>query len=195
MSSLLVIEYLSVDGVAQGPGHAGEDPDNGFELGGWAGPHLPDHREYGTATYQSASAFLFGRRTFELWRPHWSQVSDPHDHIAAALNTRPKYVASTTMDEPDWPGTTVLAGDLPEQVGELKLKHGPGPIVLAGSTQLANTLIGNDLVDVYQLWIHPIVLGGGKRLFEPPLSPQQDLRLITTCTTRTGLAILTFERT
>jgi dihydrofolate reductase len=194
MSTLLVIEYLSVDGVAQAPGHDGEDPDNGFALGGWAGPHLEDHREYGTTRYQNASAFLFGRRTFELWRPHWSQVSDPDDHIAAALNTRPKYVVSTTMEEPAWSGTTVLAGDIPEQVGELKLKHGPGPIVLAGSTQLAQTLIDNDLVDAYDLWIHPIVLGTGKRLFEPPLSPQQDLRLVSTCTTRTGLMILTFER-
>lgn len=187
--TLLVIEYLSVDGVAQGPGHEGEDPDGGFTLGGWAGPHLPDHREYGTATYQNASAFVFGRRTFELWRPHWSQVTDPDDHIATALNTRPKYVVSTTMAEPDWAGTTVL--DSAEQIGELK--HGPGPIVLAGSTQLAHTLIEHDLVDVYQLWIHPFVLGGGKRLFAS--SPPRDLRLISTCTTRTGLAILTFERT
>ncbi|WP_109505745.1 dihydrofolate reductase family protein [Nocardioides speluncae] len=99
MSTLTVIEYVSVDGVAQAPGHAGEDTDGGFAHGGWAGPQLADHREYGTTLYQNAGAFIFGRRTYELWQPHWSAVTDPGDRIAAALNDRPKHVVSTTLTE------------------------------------------------------------------------------------------------
>lgn len=192
MSELTIIEYLTLDGVAQAPGHATEDTDAGFPHGGWAGPHLPDHRQYGTPTYQTAAAFLFGRRTYELWLAHWPGVTDPDDHIATALNARPKYVASTTLTEATWPGTTIWSDRIPERVIDLKTRL-DGDIVVAGSTNLARTLIGHDLVDSYQLWLHPVTVGPGKRLLDAT-SGRQELRLVTTVTTRTGLVILTYER-
>ncbi|MFD3401536.1 dihydrofolate reductase family protein [Kribbella sp. NPDC058693] len=193
MRKLVVIEYLSLDGVVQGPGHAAEDEDGGFDLGGWTGPHMADHREWGSPLYQAAGAFVFGRRTYDLWLPHWSTITDPDDLIAAALNGRPKYVASTTLTAATWPGTTVWPDRIPERVAELKAQPG-GDILIAGSAALASDLIDRKLVDTYHLWFHPVVLGAGKRLFPPGLAPQQDLDLISSTTTRTGLAILTYER-
>jgi dihydrofolate reductase len=193
MSTLVLVEYLSLDGVAQAPGHDQEDQDGGFVHGGWAGPHLPDHREYGTELYQNASAFVFGRRTYDIWLPHWPNVTDPHDHIAHALNTRPKYVASTTLSEATWPGTTIWTDHVPEQLTRLKNDVGDGHILVPGSTDLARTLIEHDLVDAYQLWIHPFILGAGKGPFSGRLDQKRDLRLVTCTTTRTGLAVLTYE--
>ena len=192
MSKLVLIEYVSLDGVVQAPGHDAEDTDGGFTLGGWAGPNLADHREYGTALYENAGGFLFGRRTYEIWLPHWSAVTDPSDGIAAALNSRPKYVASRTLTEPTWRGTTVWSDEIPLHVVQAKAEL-DGDLVVAGSSQLVQTLIHHDLVDTYQLWLHPVVLGTGKRLF-PDGTPPTHLKLTTTTTSPTGLAILTYER-
>ncbi|WP_109507534.1 dihydrofolate reductase family protein [Nocardioides speluncae] len=194
MASLTVIEYLSLDGVAQAPGHEGEDTDDGFRHGGWAGPHLADHREHGTVTYLSASAFLFGRRTYDIWVPHWPAITDPADLIAGALNSRPKYVVSTTLAEASWAGTTIWPDRIPDRVAELKKQH-ECQIVVPGSSNLAHTLIEHDLVDTYQLWYHPVVLGGGKRLFGGGPGPLTTLRLTTTTVTATGVAILTYDKT
>jgi dihydrofolate reductase len=194
MRKLVVIEYLSLDGVVQGPGHEGEDEDNGFRLGGWTVPHMADHREYGTPVYQGASAFLFGRRTYDLWLPHWSKIADPDDHIAAALNGRPKYVASTTLREAEWARSTIWPDRVLERVAELKAQPG-GDIVVAGSSSLAGELIRHKLVDTYHLWFHPVILGEGKRLFPADSAAQLDLRLTSTTVTRTGVAILTYEKT
>lgn len=191
MRNLVVIEYLSLDGVAQAPGHLGEDPEGGFNHGGWAGPHFNDHRRYGVPVYESAGAFLFGRLTYQLWLEHWPKVTDPDDRIAGPLNDRPKYVVSTTLTEATWPGTTVIRDRVTETVAGLKQEHG-GDIVVPGSTALAHTLMAHHLVDRYHLWLHPVVLGGGKRLFATG-TPRADLRLIDVVVTGTGLAILTYE--
>lgn len=194
MATLTVLEYLSLDGVVQAPGHEGEDTDDGFRHGGWAGPHLPDHREHGTVPYHNATAFLFGRRTYDIWLPHWPAITDPTDLIAAALNGRPKYVASTTLTDAAWPGTTIWPDNIPERVTELKYQV-DGQILVPGSGNLAQTLIQHDLVDTYQLWYHPVVLGHGKRLFEPSGSPLRRLRLSTTTVTETGVVIMTYDKT
>jgi dihydrofolate reductase len=191
MRSLVVTQYSSLDGVVQAPGHAQEDPGGGFTEGGWTEPFMPDHRRYGVDLYRTAGAFLFGARTFRLWLGHWPQVTDPADHIAAALNGRPKYVASTTLDQAAaaaaWPGTTVLADDLVAAV--TALKHEPGDdIVVPGSGRLVHTLTAAGLVDRYQLWLHPLALGTGKRLFERRL----DLDLLDVTSTASSLVLLTY---
>ena len=96
MGEIHVHEFMTLDGLVQAPGHAGEDTDDGFAQGGWTQPYVVDHREFGAAEYVQAGDFLFGRRTYQIWLPHWSSVTDPDDSIAAALNSRPKYVASST---------------------------------------------------------------------------------------------------
>ena len=192
MSSLVVVEYVSLDGVIQAPGHAGEDRDGGFAHGGWTGGLMADHRRYNSQLFPTAGAFLLGRRTYEIFAAYWPTVTDETDQIAHALNSRPKYVASTTLAEAAWPGTTVLAGDVAGQVAKLKQELG-GPILVLGSSALVHTLSAHDLVDEYQLLVHPVVLGGGKRLFSGT-GGRADLRLVDSTTTGGGMVILAYQR-
>jgi dihydrofolate reductase len=187
---LIAIEYMSLDGVIQGPGHAGEDPEGGFEAGGWTGPQMPDHRRYNTESFQTAGAFLLGRLTYQIWLDYWPNVTDETDLIARALNRLPKYVASTTLDKADWQGTTIIR-DVATEIPRLKSQPG-GPIFLIGSSGLAQTLMKHRLIDEYQLWIHPVVLGRGKRLFREG-GPHAQMRLVDSRTSAGGLVILTYE--
>ena len=191
MRSLVVVEYLSLDGVIQAPGHPGEDRDGGFAHGGWTGGFMADHRRYNSQLFPAAGAFLLGRRTYEIFAAYWPTVTGEEDQIARALNSRPKYVVSTTLREAAWPGTTVLSGDVAEQVAKLKEEPG-GPVLVIGSSQLARALLAHDLVDEYQLWLHPVVLGSGKRLFGRD-GGRVDLRLVDSTTTGSGLVILTYR--
>src|SRR5262249_19338968 len=160
MSRIVVMGYTSLDGVIQGPGHAGEDTDGDFRRGGGAGPFMAEHSRYLGALFQGAGGVLLGGRTYDIWAQYWPTVTDTSDPIARSLNPRPKYVASATLEEPAWEGTTVLR-DVPREVA--KLREQPGqPILLMGSSALAQSLMAHGLVDEYQLWVHPVVLGGGK---------------------------------
>jgi dihydrofolate reductase len=190
MRKLIVAEYMSLDGVIQGPGHAGEDTDGGFEAGGWTQPLMPDHRRYNTESFQAAGAFLLGRQTYEIWAEYWPTVTDETDLIARALNEQPKYVASTTLDKANWKGTTIIR-DVPTDVARLKGQPGR-PIIVMGSSVLAHALMDHGLVDEYQLWLHPVVLGRGKRLFREG-GPRAQMRLIDCRVTTGGLVILTYE--
>ena len=192
MSKLVVIEYVSLDGVIQGPGHSGEDLDGGFTQGGWTSPLMPDHRRYNTESFQTAGAFLLGRVTYEIWAAYWPTVTDDNDLIARALNQRPKYVASTTLQRADWKGTSVIR-DVPTEVARLKSQPGR-PIFVMGSSGLAQTLMAHQLVDEYQLWLHPVVLGNGKKLFRDGGPPIQ-MKLVDSRISGGGLAILTYEPT
>lgn len=194
MRKLAVVEYISLDGVIQAPGHAGEDPDEGFAHGGWTVPFMAEHRRYNSQLFPTAGAFLLGRRTYEILAAYWPTVTDESDRIALALNSRPKYVASTTLRDATWPGTTVLSDDITEEVAKLKQEPGD-PILVIGSATLAQTLLANDLVDEYQLWLHPVVLGKGKQLFDHNDSKPLELRLVESITTGRGLVILTYQRT
>ena len=171
MRGLVVIEYVSLDGVIQAPGHANEDREGGFAQGGWTRALMVDHQRYNDDSFQTAGAFLLGRKTYEIWAGYWPTVTDERNEIATALNTRPKYVASTTMSKADWAGTTVIR-DVRHDVAALKQQH--------------------DLVDEYQLWLHPVILGGGKRLFRDG-GVKTDLRLIDSRTSGNGLVILTYQ--
>src|SRR5215813_7606382 len=124
---LVVVEYVSLDGVIQAPGHADEDRDGGFAHGGWTGRaagFMADHRRHNSQLFPTAGAFLLGRRTYQIFAAHWPAVTDENDRIADALNSRPKYVVSATLGEAAWPGTTVLTGDVPGQVAKLKQEPG-----------------------------------------------------------------------
>ena len=189
--SLAVAEYVSLDGVIQAPGHAGEDRDGGFAHGGWTGEFMADHQRYNSQLFPTAGAFLLGRRTYEILAGYWPTVTDQRDQIAHALNSRPKHVVSATLREAAWPGTSVITGDVAGQIGKLKQEPG-GPILVLGSATLVHALLAHDLVDEYQLWLHPVVLGRGKRLFGD--GNRVDLRLVDSMTTGGGLVILTYQR-
>ena len=183
-------QYVSLDGVVQAPGHPGEDGEGGFEKGGWTGPFMDDHREHIVEEFRAAGALLMGRVTYEIFASVWPEVPE-EDEIARALNGLPKYVASTTLGEAEWRGTTVLKGDVAEEVAELKGQEG-GDVLVLGSSGLAQTLIRHDLIDEYRLSLHPVVLGAGKRLFRED-GPATPLRLEDARTTGSGLVILTYR--
>jgi dihydrofolate reductase len=187
---LILIEYLSLDGVAQAPGHVAEDTDGDFAHGGWTGPHMDDHGRYMREALNTMGALLLGRRTYEIWAGYWPTVTDRADEIARMLNAVPKYVASTTLQSGPWSETTVIT-DVAGQVGELKAVPGKD-IVVMGSSELAQSLMRHELVDQYRLMLHPIVLGSGKRLFREG-GPASALELIEAATSTSGLVILTYE--
>jgi dihydrofolate reductase len=189
---LIVAEFITVDGVAQAPGAPDEDTERGFEHGGWSVDHMDDHIRLNTELFQTVDAFLIGRGTYDAWVDYWPNVDDETDEIAKALNTKPKYVASTTLEDPQWAGTTVIR-NVPTELAQLKEQPG-SPILVVGSPKLIQTLTAEALVDIYQLWIHPVVVGGvGKRLFEDG-NPLTKLRLVDSRTTGSGLVILTYAR-
>ncbi len=180
-----------MDGVIQGPGHPDEDPDGGFEHGGWTAPFFGEHRRYIRESLNAADAFLLGRVTYQIFAAYWPTVTDENDDIARALNKLPKYVVSTTLNEVQWYATTVINGNVAEEVAKLKEQPGKGIFVI-GSSELAQTLMQHHLVDEYHLWLHPIVLGSGKRLFRDG-APTTTLRLVDSKTTSSGLVILTYR--
>jgi len=186
---------VTVDGVMQGNGGAtDEDRRNGFERGGWAlGVGADETMTFITETYQRADAFLFGRRTYDIFAPYWGAM-DPGSHpIADALNTTPKYLASTTITDPQWADTTVLSGDLAAAIGELKANPG-GELQVHGSGALIRWLLDRDLVDEIQLIIVPVVLGQGTRLF-PDAGPDIALDLIDSRADAKGVTIQVYRPT
>jgi dihydrofolate reductase len=184
---------VSVDGVMQGPGGPDEDERGVFERGGWA--HFDN--EAGTAMgeiYQRADAFLFGRRTYEIFAGSWGAWPDPGDSpIWTALNTQPKYVASTTLTKPRWANTTLLAGDAGAAIGELKAKPG-GELQVHGSGVLFRWLLDNQLVDEMNLFTFPVVVGQGTRLF-PDSGRDRALELVESRATPSGVTIQVYRPT
>jgi dihydrofolate reductase len=187
---------VSIDGVMQGPGGPDENRSGGFERGGWA--HFDN--EAGTVMeeiYQRAGAFLFGRRTYEIFAGSWGTsrwleaqglVDNP---ISVALNTMPKFVASTTITDPRWADTTVLSSEVAAAVGELKAQPGR-ELQVHGSGALVRWLLNNDLVDEMNLFIFPVVVGQGTRLF-PETGPDAALELVESRSTHNGVTILVYR--
>jgi dihydrofolate reductase len=191
---LTTMTQITVDGVVQGNGGASdEDRKNGFERGGWAkGAGDDETRALITKTYQRADAFLFGRRTYELFAGGWGAIDEMRAHpIGVALNKTPKYVASSTLTQPLWANTTVLSGDLAAAIGELKAKPGD-ELQVHGSGTLIRWLLGNGLVDEMTLLTIPVILGQGTRLF-PDTGPDLALDLAETRTDSKGVAIQVFR--
>ena len=191
---LTTMTQVTVDGVMQGNGGAtDEDRRNGFERGGWAkGAGDDETRTLITQTYQRADAFLFGRRTYELFAGGWGAVEEMRAHpIGVALNEKPKFVASTTLTAPRWPDTTVLSGDLAAAIGELKAKPG-GELQVHGSGALIRWLLENDLVDEMTLIVVPVILGQGARLL-PGTGPDIALNLVDSRTDSKGVMIQVYR--
>jgi dihydrofolate reductase len=185
---LTTVTNVSLDGVTQGhrridagtrreAGAPDEDGGGGFERFGWAPPLLDDEAStFISQAFQRADAFLFGRRTYEIFAGSWGAGMDPGNPVGEALNTRPKYVASTTLTDPQWADTTVLSGDVAAAIGELKAKPG-GELQVHGSGALTRWLLDNELVDEINLLICPVVVGQGTRLF-PDAGPDIALDLV-----------------
>jgi dihydrofolate reductase len=191
---LTTMTQVTVDGVVQGNGHASdEDRRNGFERGGWAkGAGDDETRTLITQTYQRADAFLFGRRTYELFAGSWGAIEEMRAHpVGVALDKTPKYVASATLTEPRWADTTVLSGDLAAAVGRLKAKPG-GELQVHGSGTLIRWLLGKDLVDEITLLTVPVVLGQGTRLF-PGTGPDMALDLVESRADSKGVMIQVYR--
>jgi len=190
---LVVGTFLTVDGVMQAPGGPDEDREGGFEHGGWSFSYWDDVMGPIMDEFTNrADGLLLGRKTYEIFASHWPHVTDENDPVASKLNSIPKYVASTTLDRVEWNNSTLLKGDIAEEVA--KLKDQPGTeIQVTGSGQLIQTLMKHDLVDEYRLWIFPVLLGTGKRLFADGTIPA-GLKLADTKTSTTGVVIHTYNR-
>ncbi|GAA3588287.1 dihydrofolate reductase family protein [Nonomuraea rosea] len=189
---LVVQEFLTLDGVSQGPGSPDEDTSGGFTRGGWFVPHLDEEFDrLVSAWLGEADAFLFGRRTYVSFARDWPKMTDHPS--AAALNGLPKYVASHSLTEAAWDPTTILSGDVPAQVAELKRQPGR-ELQVHGSAELAQSLLAAGLVDTLRLVIAPVVVGQGRRLFPDGGAPA-GLRLVRHEMTPGGLSVHTFEST
>jgi dihydrofolate reductase len=161
MSSVVVDEWMSLDGVVQAPGAPEEDTTGGFPHGGWHLPYFDEMSQGWVVDYLTeAGGFLLGRRTYEILGGYWATNSNPEEHVVAEpLNSKPKFVVATTLEEPlEWENSSLLRGDIAEAVRALK-RHDGGDLHVMGSTQLVHTLIENDLVDEFRLMIDPIALG------------------------------------
>jgi dihydrofolate reductase len=191
MRKLAVIEFVTLDGVMQSLGSPDEDRDGGFEYGGWSAPYGDEVLgQAAGAGLASTTAYLFGRKTYQKMAAHWPAEPDTNP-IAAHLNATPKYVVTKTLTSAEWAGTRLLGGDVAASVSDLK-RRGEGTIAVLGSGVLVQALIEHDLIDSYQLFVHPLVLGTGKRLFRETPRPIP-LRLADCTPTTTGVLLLTYQ--
>ena len=192
MRTITMVDHVTLDGVMQSPAHPDEDRRGGFEHGGWTVPYA-DEVMAGVMAEGMAKApdLLLGRRTYEHFAAFWPQQTDDNPYTPV-LNAAQKYVASRTLREPlPWVNSTLLEGDAAEAVARLKDELDTDMVIL-GSGDLAQSLMRRDLIDEYQLTIHPVVLGSGRRLFEHPGS-HATLRLVDSRTTTTGVIIATYQ--
>lgn len=192
---LTTVTHVSVDGVMQGLGGANEDRREGFERGGWALPLFEGEAAmFLEQIYQRADAFLFGRRTYEIFAGSWGAIAAMRTHpIGVALNETPKYLASSTLTEPQWADTTVLSGDVAAAIGELKAKPA-GELQVHGSGTLIRWLLDNQLVDEITLLTYPVVIGQGMRLF-PENGPDTALDLVDSRAFPNGITIQVYRPT
>jgi dihydrofolate reductase len=189
---LVVGTFVTLDGVMQAPCAPDEDRSGGFAHGGWLVPWFDERMgELIAGWSEAADALLLGRRTYEILAAHWPQVGD-EDPLAAKLNRMRKYVASRTLEALDWNHSVLLRGDLATEVARLRQQPG-GELQVSGSGELIQTLLRHDLVDEFRLWVAPLVLGRGKRLFGDGALPAA-LTLTDTIMTSTGVAIHLYRR-
>jgi dihydrofolate reductase len=188
-----VTQFVTLDGVSQGPGSSTEDTSDGFTLGGWLVPHMDDTFVQRMSEWlDHADGLLLGRRTYTAFARDWPAITDP-DPFTKRMNALPKYVVSNTIEAGNWPPTTVLRGDAVEAVRELKTRPGR-EVQVHGSARLANALLSAGLVDTLRLVMAPTVLGSGRRLLTHPAATA-GLRLARHEATTRGLLILEYEVT
>lgn len=191
MRTLSADIFVSLDGVMQSPGGPTEDPTGGFSLGGWNVTFWDEVMGAAMADgFDEPFELLLGRKTYEIFAAHWPYIDD--DPVADRLNSVTKHVASRTLDTVTWSASTLLDGEAATGVEALKRRDGP-PLQVQGSGNLLQTLWRHDLVDQFRVWTFPVLLGRGKRLFEPVL-PARGLRLVDSRTSSTGVLIASYER-
>jgi dihydrofolate reductase len=189
---LTVTTFVSLDGVMQGPGGHDEDLSGGFELGGWVTPHIDE--DFGRRVddiFGRADAILLGRTTYDMMYPYWSRFPDEGNVVASGLNNLPKHIATSRPDDITWSNARPIEGDVVEFVRELKTEPGR-ELQVHGSHGLIQTLLREGLVDEMNLFIFPLVLGQGKRLFEPGIPPT-GMELENGEISSTGVVITTYR--
>jgi len=193
MPKIVVNAFLTLDGVMQAPGGPDEDREGGFVHGGWQAPYADEVMgRLVTEGFADADGFLLGRKTYEIFANYWPKVTDPNDPIATALNSRPKYVASRGLERVAWNNSSLIKGDVVAEVR--KLRQQPGRTLQTwGSTELLQTLLKHDLIDEYRLFIFPVVLGAGKRLFGNGTMPVA-LKQVESATSAKGATYHRLER-
>lgn len=192
MTRLVVVNFLSLDGVMQSVLSADEDREGGFEHGGWVLPYADDTvAEFMRDSTVHASGMLLGRRTYEIFAVTWP-YADANDAAVAAMNRMPKYVVSRTLDRAEWENSTILGGDLPAEIDALKRRPG-GDLVVFGSGGLIRSLIEHDLIDEYRILLFPLLLGSGKRMFDDSGALAR-LSLVDVQRSATDVMILTYRR-
>ena len=193
MKKIVVGTFLTLDGVMQAAGDANEDTEGGFKRGGWQWPYFDEEAgRIMDKTIAATDALLLGRKTYEIFAGYWPNAS-ADDTIGQRLNSIPKYVVSRTLKKVDWNNSTLIKKNLAQEIARIKQEgSGPGFIAVTGSGVLAQSLMKLGLVDEYNLWIHPIVLGTGKRLFADGVVPA-NLKLVDSTTISTGVVILTYR--
>jgi dihydrofolate reductase len=193
MRKVIVNEFLTLDGVAQAPGGAEEDTDGGFAHGGWHMQYMEDEptQQWVHESIVEAGGFLLGRRTYEIFAAFWPNAPEEEQVVAEPLNSKPKYVVSTTLAGPlEWENSTLLEGEMADAVAALKQENG-GDLHVIGSTELVRTLIAHGLVDELRLMIDPVVVGGAKRIF-PDDGELRPLRLVDGQVTSKGAILATY---
>lgn len=194
MLKLTLETFLTLDGVYQAPGSAEEDTEGGFTHGGWQMPIFDeDAGKIMGERMKETRAMLMGRKTYDIFSAYWPNAKE-EEAISKLFNEIPKYVASRHMEKAEWQGTTVIGSNLAEDIARAKQQADSGVIYIPGSGNLAQSLMKQNLIDEYRLWIHPIMLGSGKRLFADGVVPT-DLKLTDSKTTRNGIVILTYRPT
>ena len=190
MRRLMVTTFLTLDGVMQGPGGPGEDDSGGFTLGGWSVNYWDERmREFMNHTMSVPFDLLLGRRTYEIFKAYWP--SAPEEAGSKPLNDATKYVASRGSPTLDWKESVLVGGDAAEGIAALKATDGP-ELQVHGSGNLIQTLMRHNLVAQYRLWVFPVVIGSGKRLFSEGTIPS-GLKLVDSTVSTTGVVIGTYE--
>ncbi|KYH24824.1 5-amino-6-(5-phosphoribosylamino)uracil reductase [Halalkalicoccus paucihalophilus] len=191
--TLVIGTFLTLDGVMQAPGGPNEDRDGGFEHGGWLVNYYDERMgEILDSQFAEVDALLLGRKTYEIFASYWPNVDTENDYLATKLNSMPKYVASRTLNAVEWNNSTLLSGDIAKAIEDLK-KERRDTILVQGSANLIQTLLAHDLVDEFRLWVFPLVLGEGKRLFGDGTVPA-NLELTAAETSSTGVQMLHYDR-
>jgi dihydrofolate reductase len=190
MRKMIAITQVTLDGVMQAPGGPEEDPSNGFTHGGWAMPFVDDAAGQVIGEIMAGEFdMLLGRRTYDIFAGYWPNQGD--NPIAKAFNKATKYVVTRSLDRLDWKKSQRIDGDAVEKIRQLKASDGPA-LHIWGSGELLQTLIAADLVDEYRLWVFPVVLGKGKRLFESGAAPR-GFNLVETRSTPSGVLLNTYH--
>jgi len=191
MGIIVAHEFITLDGVMQSPGAPDEDREGGFEHGGWQAPYgEEDTGALVAEQYQGMDALLIGRKTYDIFAGYWPTASADIP-FTALFNNSPKYVVSRTLDRADWAGTTILRAAGTSEIAPLKERH--SSIHVAGSGALMRSLLASNLVDRLNVWLYPVLLGSGKRLFGDGIAPAA-MRLTESHAFPKGSVLLAYER-